>query len=175
MNMTEFTIEIAQTDDFDRIGKLLVRVYSSLDGFPKPDEQPHYYRMLLHVGDLTLVPTTEILVAKDSNGNIIGAVVFFSDMKHYGSGGTAVHEKNACGFRLLAVDPDTRGLGIGKALSKACIERTRNLRKEKIVIHSTEAMKDAWGMYERLGFQRALDLDFMQQELKVYGFRLKLK
>ncbi|WP_018623573.1 GNAT family N-acetyltransferase [Kangiella aquimarina] len=175
MNMTEFTIEKVQTDDFDRIGKLLVRVYSSLDGFPKPDEQPDYYRMLLNVGDLTLVPTTEILVAKDSNGKNIGAVVFFSDMKHYGSGGTAVHEKNACGFRLLAVDPDARGLGVGKALSMACIERARNLGKGKVVIHSTEAMKVAWGMYERLGFERALDLDFMQQKLKVYGFRLILK
>lgn len=76
MNMTEFTIEKAQTDDFDRIGKLLVRVYSSLEGFPRPDEQPDYYRMLLNVGDLTLVPTTEILVAKDSNGKYWCSSVF---------------------------------------------------------------------------------------------------
>lgn len=76
---------------------------------------------------------------------------------------------------MLAVDPDARGLGVGKALSMACIERARNLGKGKVVIHSTEAMKVAWGMYERLGFERALDLDFMQQKLKVYGFRLILK
>lgn len=34
-------------------------------------------------------------------------------------------------------------------------------------------MMTAWKMYERIGFQRALDLDFMQEELPVYGFRLK--
>lgn len=175
MNMTEFTLEKAQTADFKKVGELLVRVYSSLEGLQKPDEQPDYYKMLLHVGDLTSVASTEIIVAKSSKGKIIGAVVFFGEMKNYGSGGTAVDEKNACGFRLLAVDPDARGLGIGKALSKACIERTQGLGKKTIVIHSTDVMKVAWGMYERLGFQRALDLDFMQQELKVYGFRLKLK
>jgi hypothetical protein len=32
----------------------------------------------------------------------------------------------------------------------------------------------AWGLYERLGFERSEDLDFMQGELPVYGFRLSL-
>jgi hypothetical protein len=29
-------------------------------------------------------------------------------------------------------------------------------------------------MYEKIGFKRAEDLDFMQGELPVFGFRLKL-
>jgi hypothetical protein len=29
-------------------------------------------------------------------------------------------------------------------------------------------------MYERLGFVRSEDLDFMQGDLEVYGFRLRL-
>jgi hypothetical protein len=34
------------------------------------------------------------------------------------------------------------------------------------------AMALAWAMYERLGFRRAEELDFMQGELAVFGFRL---
>ncbi|ACV25514.1 GCN5-related N-acetyltransferase [Kangiella koreensis DSM 16069] len=172
--MTKYTITNANLDEFKSIGDLMVRVYSALEGFPKPEEQPTYYQMLRNVGSLTETPSTELFVAKDEQKEILGAVVFFGDMKDYGSGGTAVQEKGACGFRLLAVAPAARGLGIGKALSIACIERTKLLGKKTVVIHSTEAMKVAWGMYERLGFKRELDLDFTQQDLPVYGFRLKL-
>jgi hypothetical protein len=43
-----------------------------------------------------------------------------------------------------------------------------------LIIHSTMAMQTAWKMYERLGFKRSEDLDFMQGELPVFGFRLLL-
>jgi len=36
------------------------------------------------------------------------------------------------------------------------------------------SMQTAWRMYENLGFKRSADLDFMQGELPVYGFRLLL-
>jgi hypothetical protein len=36
-------------------------------------------------------------------------------------------------------------------------------------------MQIAWGLYERLGFVRSKDLDFSQQGLPVYGFRLALQ
>jgi hypothetical protein len=35
-------------------------------------------------------------------------------------------------------------------------------------------MQIAWKMYEGLGFQRAEELDFMQGNLPVFGFRLPL-
>jgi hypothetical protein len=35
-------------------------------------------------------------------------------------------------------------------------------------------MRIAWELYERLGFARSEDLDFSQQGLSVFGFRLAL-
>jgi hypothetical protein len=35
-------------------------------------------------------------------------------------------------------------------------------------------MQIAWSLYERLGFERSKDLDFMQEKLPVFGFRLRL-
>src|SRR5258706_8227880 len=101
MNTQEYTVRNARPDEFEMIGKLMVTVYSQLEGFPKKSEQPEYYTMLANVGTLTGTPGTEILVASSSSGKIAGAVVYFSDMKYYGSGGTATKEQNACGFRLL--------------------------------------------------------------------------
>jgi hypothetical protein len=35
-------------------------------------------------------------------------------------------------------------------------------------------MKVAWKMYEKIGFRRAKDLDFIQEKLPVFGFRLSI-
>lgn len=170
-----YTIRNAKQEEFERIGELLVEVYSALHGFPKIEEQPDYYTMLKNVGKLTDNPNIELLIAISEQNHIGGAVVYFHDMKDYGSGGTATKEKNACGFRLLGVDPETRGFGLGKMLTQACIKKGVDSTCETMVIHTTNSMKLAWKMYERLGFKRANDLDFMQGILPVFGFRLSLK
>ncbi|PRX57401.1 GNAT family N-acetyltransferase [Flagellimonas meridianipacifica] len=172
---TKYKIRKARSEEFKVIGALLIDVYSNLSGFPKLEEQPEYYKMLKNVGALTKNPNIKIFVAVSEQNKIGGAVVYFHDMKDYGSGGTATKEKNACGFRLLGVDVSVRGLGLGKKLTEFCINKGKVDNCETMVIHSTQSMELAWGMYERLGFQSAPDLDFMQEDLPVYGFRLKLK
>lgn len=169
-----YKIRNAQPAEFKETGKLMVNVYSRLEGFPKKEEQPQYYEMLANIGEWCQKPCTELLVAVSSDGKVGGAVVYFSDMQYYGSGGTATLEKNAAGFRLLAVDPELRGKGLGKEITLACIDKAKNDGVDNLVIHSTEYMRIAWNMYEKLGFKRATDLDFMQEELPVFGFRMKV-
>ena len=175
MSSFNFSIRNAKPDEFRQIGKLMVTVYSALEGFPNVDEQPNYYRMLRSIGDLTNKPGVELIVAVNENENLLGAVVYFADMGQYGSGGSATSEENASGFRLLAVAQEARGAGIGKALSCECIERARRDGNDTLIIHTTKAMQTAWQMYEKLGFERALALDFLQEKLPVYGFRLNLR
>lgn len=160
--------------EFLEIGKLMVAVYSQLEGFPKQADQPDYYKLLANVGALTNTTGTELLVAVSSEGNIAGAVVYFSDMKNYGSGGTATSEHNSAGFRLLAVSSMVRGQGIGKLLTNECIRKAKNQKLCQLIIHTTIAMQTAWKMYENMGFKRSEDLDFMQGQLPVYGFKLAL-
>ncbi|GHM98925.1 hypothetical protein WSM22_04150 [Cytophagales bacterium WSM2-2] len=174
MAQHDYHVRNAIPDEFQQIGKLMVDVYSQLDGFPKPEEQPNYYKMLANVGEFTVKPGTELLAAVSSEGKIAGAVVYFSDMQYYGSGGTATQEKNTAGFRLLAVDPGSRGSGIGKLLVNDCIRKAKEKKLSQIIIHSTKAMQTAWAMYEQMGFRKSEDLDFMQGQLPVFGFRLLL-
>ena len=174
MSKHEYTIRNARPSEFGEVGKLMVQVYSQLEGFPKESEQPNYYKMLSNVGELTNKPEIELLVAVSSENRIVGAVVYFSDMKYYGSGGTATREQNAAGFRLLAVDPLTRGQSIGKLLTNECIRKAKEKKLYQMIIHTTMAMRTAWKMYEDIGFKRSEDLDFMQEKLPVFGFRLLL-
>lgn len=174
MHQKTYTIRNAKPEEFEELGQIMVEVYSQLEGFPKQSEQPEYYKLLANIGEWTKKPHAELLVAV-SEGKIAGGVVYFSDMQYYGSGGTATQEKNASGFRLLAVAPSFRKQGIGKLLSNECIRKAKERKLDQVIIHSTRAMQVAWKMYENLGFERSEDLDFMQEELPVFGFRLKLK
>jgi len=172
--MQSYTVRNAQPQEFQEIGQLMVRTYSQLEGFPKEAEQPSYYKLLANVGELTTKPFVELFVVVSPEDKIVGAVVYIGDMQYYSPLGIAAKEFNASGFRLLAVDGSTRGAGLGKLLTNACIQKAKEQKKEQMIIHTTNAMQTAWKMYENLGFKRSEDLDFMQGELAVFGFRLKL-
>ncbi len=174
MSKEGYTVRNAKLHEFLEVGKLMVEVYSQLEGFPKEADQPNYYKLLANVGTLTSKPGVELLVAVSSDDIIMGAVVYFSDMLYYSSGGTAGNEQNSSGFRLLAVRNTGRGQGVGKLLTKACIKRAKDKLHHQLIIHTTKPMQTAWKMYESLGFKRSEDLDFSQGELAVFGFRLLL-
>lgn len=174
MSETDIKISLARAHEFEAIGKLLVQVYSRLEGFPKPHEQPGYYHLLANVGDLTRKPGVEIWQAHDRDGKLCGAVVYFTYMQYYGSGGTATQETQAAGFRLLGVSEAARGRGVGRRLTHVCIDRARATARAELIIHTTKSMSTAWKMYESIGFTRSEDLDFMQGDLQVFGFRLRL-
>ncbi len=157
------------------LGSIMVKVYSELKGFPTPQQQPEYYQMLQNIGSLTQKPNTQVLVALDEDNQILGGVVYFSDMAQYGSGGTATSQKQASGIRLLAVRSDIQGGGVGKALTHHCIELAKTHGNKQVILHTTQAMQIAWGMYQRMGFVRDESLDFSQGELAVFGFRLELE
>ena len=74
----------------------------------------------------------------------------------------------------MKVSKEARGNGIGKLLTLECIEKAKEKKLNQVIIHSTKAMALAWKMYESIGFKRSEDLDFMQGELPVFGFRLPL-
>ncbi len=161
--------------EYQLLSELMVDVYSSLEGFPSQLEQPDYYATLINVGRLNEDADTRVLVAVSSAKGLVGGVVYFSDMSRYGSGGTATREKNASGIRLLCVDPESRGMGVGKALTDACIQLAKDHGHSQVILHTTQAMQVAWRMYLKMGFERSADLDFSPQEnFTVYGFRLGL-
>jgi GNAT superfamily N-acetyltransferase len=167
-------IRPARAEEYEPLGKLLVKAYVALPGMPQPDEQPDYYAMLANVAARAAKPALTVFVATGDAGTLCGSVDFIDDMRQYGSGGPASRVTDAVGIRLLAVDDAFRGRGIGKALTQFCIARAQQLGKLRVVLHTTRAMQTAWTMYEGLGFVRFPEIDFRQGNLEVFGFRLDL-
>ncbi len=167
-------IRIATSNEYAEIGQLMSSVYSSLEGFPSRDEQPDYYALFDNLGLLAGNNYTDLITARTQSGELLGSVVYFADMQHYGAAGAVTQMKNASALRLLAVLPAARGGGVGRALTDKCIELARSKAHSQVILHTTVYMKAAWGLYEKMGFQRYEELDFLQGEMSVFGFRLKL-
>jgi ribosomal protein S18 acetylase RimI-like enzyme len=66
-------------------------------------------------------------------------------------------------IRMLVVDPNYRGLGIGKALTTECIQRAIRDTAPIIGLHTSPMMDIALEMYLRMGFQ------FEQEVSPIHG------
>ena len=97
----------------------------------------------------------EVLVA-EHNGRIVGTIAFYADVRLEGWSNLPA---GWAGFRALAVPPRMHGAGIGTALVRHCIERTRDVGAETLGIHTISLLTDAVRLYERLGFVRCPEFD----------------
>ena len=97
----------------------------------------------------------EVLVA-EHDGRIVGTIAFYPDVRLEGWSNLPA---GWAGFRALAVAPRRRGTGIGQALVRRCIQRTREIGAETLGIHTISLLTDAVRLYQRLGFVRCPEFD----------------
>jgi ribosomal protein S18 acetylase RimI-like enzyme len=99
---------------------------------------------------------SELLVAElPDSGRIVGAITFYPDASREGWG----WPPGWAGIRAVAVEPQARGLGVGRRLAEACIDRARVVGAPTVCLHTAAFMKAAIRMYEGVGFRRAPEYD----------------
>lgn len=64
-------------------------------------------------------------------------------------------------LRMLAVSPMERGRGIGRTLTRAAMDRAVEHGARRIVLSTMETMHAAHRLYEKMGFQRREELDWV--------------
>ncbi len=113
----------------------------------------------------------EVIIAEHS-GRIVGSVMLYPPGNNaYGVEAITPDPE----VRLLAVSPDARGLGVGRALMDECMKRSRAKGAEYLGLHTSQSMKAAMSLYTRMGFERAPDRDFRVNASElVEGYRLRL-
>jgi GNAT superfamily N-acetyltransferase len=156
----------ATAEDFEEIGRMTIAAYRALDTWVGDDYAAH----LADVEGRAKAENTTVLVAEDDAGRLLGSVTLT-----IGGGPFFEWDSEAdgdCGFRMLAVDPEVQGKGVGPRLVAECLARARAAGCRRMIIGSTEWMTTAHRIYERLGFRRVPELDQMWGDIRGLCFRL---
>ncbi|HEX2047099.1 MAG TPA: GNAT family N-acetyltransferase [Acidimicrobiales bacterium] len=144
------TVRAVRPEEYEALAAVTVDAYRALLG---ADMDGEYADELADVAGRAA--QSEILVAVDGNGAVIGGVTYVP-----GPGPLAWFEDpDEAGFRMLAVAPWAQGRGVGAALVDACIDRAVLTGKSRLFLHTTAPMTGAQRLYERARFRRDPERD----------------
>lgn len=144
----DLTIREAHDDELDIVASLVVDAYSEFAARMAPDAWSSFAQDIANVRGRTI--DAQLLVA-EREGRIVGTVTRYPDWRGA--------QQDASAIRVLAVPPDERGTGVGRALVQRCIELAREEHKDRLVLTVTQEMEEARDLYDKLGFQRDPALD----------------
>ena len=143
------SVEYARPEDFRRIADLTVGVYVQ-GALASDDYAPELADVAGRAG------RSELLVVRDAEGRVVGSVALVLS----GDFGEITSSDDEAAFRMLVVDAEARGQGVGEVLVRDCLDRARAAGKRRMVLSTDPRMTAAHRLYERLGFSRLPDRDW---------------
>jgi len=149
------------------LGEIVVRAYRSVGALEGDDE---YVPELRDVA--RRVREAVVFAALDgADGTPLGCVTYVPGPDNP----WAEHLRDReASIRMLAVDPAAQGRGVGSALVAACLDRARADGRRAVFLHSLPVMAGAQRIYERCGFRRVPERDWVFPDFLLMGFVLDL-
>ena len=169
----DVTIRDGRLDDRPAVEAVTLAAYEQYAAVLPPPLWSAYRQNI--VATLAAAAPATLIVA-EAAGAVVGSVL----LQPAGSvmtepGGGTERRLAEPELRLLAVGPAGRGRGVGRRLMDECIRRSRAAGAPTLALHTTDMMRVAMGLYERMGFARAVELDFTPAPgVVVKGYRLAL-
>ena len=148
---TEFTIRPVAPHEYQALARITLDAYEG-----NRDDLGDAYRQELRdvAGRAAACP---VLVAIGRDGTVLGGVAYVPGP---GNPMSELERDGEAGIRMLAVDPAAQGLGVGRALTVACLKRAREEGRSGIALYTRPANAPAQGLYASLGFLRDPDRDW---------------
>jgi ribosomal protein S18 acetylase RimI-like enzyme len=148
----------ATPDEHTEAGRVTAEVYREFIG-PGDDDWEHYLQRIADVADRA--DRTTIMVAVE-DGRVLGSLTLELDgrVRDEGEEEQRPLEPEEAHIRMLGVDPAARSRGVARALMAASETRARAAGKTFMTLNTTQRMRAAQAMYERLGYERAEDILF---------------
>ena len=103
---------------------------------------------------IQLLDKSECIVCTTKNEKIIGMAFLVPK-----GNPTDIYNKEWSYIRLLTVDPEFGGQGIGRRLTANCIDLAKENGEKTIALHTSEFMLKARYIYESLGFAILREID----------------
>lgn len=142
------TVGIAGPDDVDELTAALERLVPQLSSSNPPPSRDAVAAMLDH-------DAVTQFVARDGDGRIVGVATLAV---------FPIPTARRAWIEDVITDEAARGQGIGEAVTRAMIERARDLGCVTVDLTSRPSREAANRLYQRIGFQ--------QRDTNVYRFEL---
>lgn len=150
MSESRIEVRLAQPTELGRVGEITLEGYAHDAFVTDTDDYAH------ELADAAArAVEAELYVAVHADA-LVGTVTFCPP-------GSVLRELSGDGeaeFRMLAVRPEARGLGVGRALVNRCFERSAELGLGQILLCSMTGMASAHALYASFGFVRDPRLDW---------------
>ena len=131
--------------DADAVNAVALAAFSQYEGVYR-----EWQTLMLGVGAMaSLSEQAELIVAED-DGAIVGAVAYCAPRS---APRADFFEPDWPIIRMLVVQPQARGRGIGRKLTEQCIDRARRDAATVIALHTSPAMAAALELYLKMGFR----------------------
>lgn len=162
----ETWVRRATAADVDEVAGITVRAYVE-DGFVAADDT-----YVEELGDAaSRLAHAELWVA-EVEGVVVGAVTFCPPGSTYRELATDREGE----FRMLAVEPASRGRGVARALVRQCLDRCAELNLTHLVLCSLPQMTPAHALYLSMAFGRDHALDWEPVPgVTLLGFRTTIE
>lgn len=158
--MPKLSVRAAGETEFEPARRVLRAAYAEYEtAFPASNWAPYLQDILDLEGR---ADASELLIA-EMKGYVVGCVSYFPPGSKTSYPSDSFSERwpdDWSAIRLLAVDPQERGHGVGRRLTDACVDWAREDRAPALGLHTASPMAVARAMYERMGFERVPQYDF---------------
>ncbi len=158
--MTTYSYRKADPGEWDKLRDLTLRAYGQHAQTLGQEGWLQMQKGLLQRETYTNLLSFATCFVCESEAALVGMVFLIP------SGHPAfVFEKDWSYIRLLGVDPAHCGAGIGRRLTKMCVEEAQSKGERILALHTSEFQDAARHIYDSMGFRRMRELD------PIYGKR----
>lgn len=149
-------IRTARREELPVVSALVASVFSGFRG-----KAPSHVldRYIPETADIASQSADGEVCVVEAGGGIAGCVIYYED------GQLLDFPQGWAGLRTLAIDPLTRGRGLGRRLIEHCIRRASDDGRHTLGLHTAGFMQHALGIYRELGFERAPEFDHKASDL----------
>lgn len=157
----------ANSADFDKLKALGVESYSE---FSKVLTNSNWNKMnsfLESEENLTKLINQSTVFVCEKAIEIIGMIYLVPS-----GNPSELFQENWSYIRFLGVNTKFRGYGIGKKLTDLCIAHAKEMNEKYIALHTSEFMDPARAIYEKKGFKKTREIEYLGKKYWIYLFEL---
>ncbi len=167
MNL-KLTYRKANLSDFDQLKALGIASYSEFSKVLTSENWNKMNGFLQSEENLTNLIKQSTVFVCEKEPDIIGMIYLMPS-----GNPTELFQNNWSYIRFLGVHTDYRGNGIAQKLTDLCIQHAKETNEKYIALHTSEFMDAARAIYEKRGFKKTKEIEYLGKRYWIYLFEIK--